>query len=344
MPEVTNSGGPIFVGGTGRSGTSVMADILNSHPQIVLPAHENKLIVEKDGLKDLVDQLSGRFDMKRHHYAVANFARWARTLRALGFRDPKLNAQVQALRTEQRMGFHKACEVVARQNPGAPLSIHAVGFGFDVAHYDRCVNGFIRRLCLSVVDDGIMDTEGLIKPFIIPRPFARDEILAECRAFLDELYAPALERASATRWCDDSPDSWMYLDFLYELRPDMKFIHMIRDPRDVIGSYMKQVWAPSDPKVIVAMFKAQFADYERLKSRIPADRVMEIRLEDLSGDKAGVMDELSRFLGLENRFNAEIFAQDRTNTGNYADTLGQEALKLLEAELSGWMGKHRYLA
>ena len=334
--------GPIFVGGTGRSGTSVMADMLASHPAIVLPAHENKLIVEKGGLRDLVDQLGGRFDMKRHHYAVADFLRWARTLRGLGFRDPKLNEQVQALRTTQRMGFHKACEVVARQNPGAELSIHAVGFGFDYAHYDACVNGLINRLVATVLPDGIVDSEGLIKPFIIPKAMDRAAVLDAARAFLAELYARPLERASATRWCDDTPSNWLYVDFLYELYPDMRFIHMIRDPRDVVGSYMKQVWAPSDPTVIVAMFKAQFAAYRELMERIPGDRVMEIRLEDISADRAGVMARLGAFLGVENRFNAELFFNEKTNTGSYADQIGADALALIETELADWMARQGY--
>jgi hypothetical protein len=320
-----------------------MADLLNTHPAIVLPAHENKLIVEKDGLKDLVDQLGGRFDLKRQHYAVANFIRWARTLRALGFGDKALNDRVRELMAG-RMGLHKACEAVGREHPGAEFSIHAIGQFIGLEHYDACVNDFVRSLIGSVAEEGIVDTEGLIRPFITPRPMARGEALAACRGFLDRLYAPSLARAGAERWCDDTPDSWLYVDFLHELYPDMRFIHMIRDPRDVVGSYMKQTWAPSDPKVIVGLFKAQFADYEAVKARAPAERVKEIRLEDISADKAAVLDDLAAFLGVENRFDPAVFAVEKVGTGSYADKLGTEVLGLIETELADWMAKHRYLA
>lgn len=334
--------GPILVGGTGRSGTSVMGDLLNSHPDIVLPAHENKLIVERGGLRDLVDQLGGHFDIKRRHYAIAEFIRWARKLRSLGFRDRALNDKVRAL-MKSGMRFHKACETVARENPGADLSIHAIGQFIDLPHYDATVNAFIGQVAGVAHQDGIVDTEGLIRPFFTPSLVDREEVLRACRTFLDAFYALPLERASARRWCDDTPSNWMHLDFLHELFPDMRFIHMIRDPRDVVGSYMKQVWAPSDPRVIVANFKAQFADYLELKAATPAHCVKEIRIEDISQDKTRVLAELSEFLGVENRFNGEVFFNEKVNTGSYADALGADVLQLIETELADWMRLHRYL-
>lgn len=339
-----DASGPIFVGGTGRSGTSVMADMLNSHSQIVLPAHENKIIVEKDGLKDLIDQLGGRFDMKRRHYAAANFIRWAKTLRSLGFRDQQLNERTRSLMSAQKLDFHKAAEIVARENPAAELSLHAVGHGFDVAHYDSCLNGFISRICSTVISEGIVDTEGLIRPFIMPTSMDRGAALDEARALLNELYSLPMRRVSASRWCDDTPSNWLYFDFLYELYPNMKFIHMIRDPRDVVGSYLKQVWAPADPNVIIEMFRCQFLAYEAIRKRVPEDRVMEVRLEDISTRKMETMESVSKFLGVENKFNADLFFDGKTNSGSYAESMGADATSVIESRLSEWMTSRGYLS
>jgi hypothetical protein len=320
-----------------------MGNLLHSHPRIVLPAHENKLIVERGGLRDLVGQLGSRFDMKRHHYAVMDFARWAQKLRTPGFRDAALNAKVAALMKEGGGNLHQACEAVAREHPGADLSIHAVGPGFGLEHYDGTLNAFIRAMAGQVVDDGIVDTEGLIRPFVIPPVRDRQALLAACRGLLDQLYAGPMSRAGAARWCDDTPNNWLYLDFLFELYPQARFIHMVRDPRDVVGSYLKQVWAPSDPAAIVAIFKAQFADYEALLGQFARDRVLEIRMEDLSADRSRAMQAIGDFLGEENLFKAELFVNERTNTGTYADDLGEAATRLVETELADWMRPRGYL-
>ena len=335
---------PIFVGGTGRSGTSIMANLLNSHSDIVLPTHENKIIVEKFGLRDLVDQIGGRFDMKRNHYAIADFIRWARKLRTLGFRDQRLNDEIRSLTTTGNMGFHRACEIAARAHPEADLSIHAIGHAFGLTHYDKCANTFINKICEHTIIEGLVDTEGLLKPFFLARPMDRSQILESCREFLDELYTIPIKHDSAKRWCDDTPSNWLYCDFLYELYPDMRFIHMIRDPRDVVASYVKQVWAPADPRAIVSMFKSQYADYEDVKRTIPAENIKEIRIEDIAIEGPRVMDELSAFLGLENRFDLDLFINDKANTGAHATLLECDVVDLIERELSEWMQKHRYLS
>ena len=78
---------PIFVGGTGRSGTSIMEQFLNSHSSLVTPVYENKLIVEEGGIKSLVENLSTGCEYKGNHYAISNFIKWADTLRKSGFQN-----------------------------------------------------------------------------------------------------------------------------------------------------------------------------------------------------------------------------------------------------------------
>ena len=53
---------PIFVAGTGRSGTSQLGDILGEHPQIHRIPIETHFIVDPGGLRDLADALTIRYD------------------------------------------------------------------------------------------------------------------------------------------------------------------------------------------------------------------------------------------------------------------------------------------
>ena len=61
---------PVFIGGTGRCGTTVMANYLASDSNFYLPTHENKLFVEQDGFLDLIDIFTNHNCPTRKHICL----------------------------------------------------------------------------------------------------------------------------------------------------------------------------------------------------------------------------------------------------------------------------------
>lgn len=330
--------GPIFIGGTGRSGTSVMAQLLGSHPQIVHPAHENKLIVEAGGLMDLVDQLTNRPDIYRQHAAVTEFAKRARQYRLLGFQKPALNDELRRMVMDEKKPAMAVFEHLARRNPGEPVNIQPLGENFGLPHYDACVKAFLGRLYVHVAPEGLLVSDGIARPFVVPKLFTREAILAECRKFLDDLYSAPMAAAAASRWCDDAPSNWLYLDFLHELYPNMRFVHMVRDLRDVTASFMAQPWAPSDPVAVATLLKGQFQRYNAVRASIPADCLLEVRLEDLGADPPGVMAQIAEFLGVDPTFDLSRFKPESTGKRDYSP----EVERVVASELGPWMRRYGY--
>ena len=332
---------PVFIGGTGRSGTSIMANLLNSHADLCLPGHENKLIVEHSGLRDIVESLSGRYDITRFHFIIQNFLSRAQQMQQFGFPVAELNQRLSQLRQERKLNFQQAFEIVQRENPAIPGSIHAIGQGFGIEHYVTCTRAFLLRIAAHVAQDGIVDTHGLLKPFFMAKSFTRDAILAECRRFLDELYAKPVTAARASRWVDDTPLNFVNFDFLYELYPQMKFIHMIRDPRDVASSFTNQPWFPSDQALAVSVCAAMIRSYRALKDRIPASSLLEVRLEDLVNKTDETVARVAAFLEVENRFNTTIVSSDKANIGRSRD-FDAAITAAVNRELGDWMRLQGY--
>lgn len=333
---------PVFIGGTGRSGTSIMANLLNSHADLCLPGHENKLIVEHSGLRDIVESLSGRYDITRFHFIIQNFLSRAQQMQQFGFPVAELNQRLSQLRQERKLNFQQAFEIVQRENPAIPGSIHAIGQGFGIEHYVTCTRAFLLRIAAHVAQDGIVDSHGLLKPFFMAKSFTRDAILAECRRFLDELYARPLTAAGASRWVDDTPLNFVNFDFLYELYPQMKFIHMIRDPRDVASSFTNQPWFPSDQSLAVSVCAAMIRSYRALKDRIPASSLLEVRLEDLVNKTDETVARVAAFLEVENRFNTAIVSSDKANIGRGRD-FDAAITEAVNRELGDWMRLQGYV-
>ncbi|MCC9625979.1 sulfotransferase [Thalassospira sp. MA62] len=327
---------PVFVGGTGRSGTSLMGDLIGSHRDFHLPVHENKLIVERAGLRDVIRDLSGIPDLMRRHFAILHFYARAQKMRAFGFQDPALNKQVQSRMNAYRENFQQAIEHIQRQNPQANGSIHAIGAGFGLPHYDKCVNDFVRILASHIDQNGIYTVDGLLRPFFVTQQFERNELLELSRDFLSELY----RGKSSLRWVDDTPANALAVDFLAELFPGMRFINMVRDPSDTISSYVKQVWFPSDIKMAEEYICSNLLATEALMANIPSQLTLTVRMEDLVADPKRTFEKLADFLNVPNEFNARLIKQGAANIGR--SQTDPEIKAALSDEIRAWMMRHDY--
>ena len=98
---------------------------------------------------------------------------------------------------------------------------------------------------------------------------------------------------------DNTPLYVLSIPWLLELFPDAKFVHVVRDPRDVVCSVMSMRFGADDP--IVAAMEWQHAlgcwlMAERMVS--PANRI-EIRYEDLCMSSTSTLRKLTEWLSPE---------------------------------------------
>lgn len=327
---------PVFIGGTGRSGTSLMGDLIGSHPSFHLPGHENKLIVERAGLRDLVNDLSGIHDIMRSHFAILHFYARAQKFRSLAFREAALNDQVRNRMSVYGASFQEAFEYVQRQNPQANGSIHAIAQGFGVANYDKCVNELVKKLALHIDHNGIVSADGFLKPFFVTRQFDRKELIDMARGFLCDLYGGK----SRLRWVDDTPLNAIAVDFLTELFPEMRFVNMIRSPADTISSYVKQVWFPSDIKLAEQYICSNLLATEKLMGSLPAQLTLTVRMEDLVGQPGKTLATISEFLNVPNEFNVQLVKSDAAHIGRSESD--PEIQAVISEDLKAWMARHDY--
>lgn len=326
---------PIFIGGTGRSGTSIMGKFLNSHCSLVRPVSENKLIVEEGGIRSLVDNLSRDYDYKGNHYAISNFIEWANTLRTSGFRNKMVsfayrvaNKSAYSL-TKKRLPAENVCRAL----PFLDFSLHGIGTGYRLSHFDSCVDQFLADVTGEIDTYGIVDTEGLIRPIYSASTFDREELLTHARNFLNSLNKPKMRDAGAQRWVDDTPLNACYGDFLLELYPTGKVLHMVRDPRDVAASYSERPWASSDLGLILKRLKGHYLELIKSEHSLPKSSFRTFRLEDFVYESSIKKDELCDFLGLGlNGFDGSI-TFEASSFGRWKKKFSSNEVQMIESQL-----------
>ncbi len=94
------------------------------------------------------------------------------------------------------------------------------------------------------------------------------------------------------RFGDKTPLHTLYLNRIFKDFPDARVIHIVRDPRATIFSLSQMPWAPGSISLNIGYYHSQLANISKFR-----DRILEIRLEDLTIDTAGTLKKVLHYVG-----------------------------------------------
>jgi hypothetical protein len=112
---------------------------------------------------------------------------------------------------------------------------------------------------------------------------------------------------------DNTPLYVMAIPAIQELMPNARFIHMIRDPRDVICSVLKMRFGADDVVVAAMEWHLTLGCWLMAERIVSADRRMECRYEDLCTAPEQTMARLAKFLNHSESDAAAALVQHATD-------------------------------
>jgi hypothetical protein len=112
------------------------------------------------------------------------------------------------------------------------------------------------------------------------------------------LYSSYAKSEAKPLWGDKSL-FFRNLDVLSRLFPNATFIHIVRDGRDVFDSWRKMDRTKNCAPAVALDWRLKLAMIERGFARMPTERTLTIRFEDLLEDAEKVTRGVCAFLGLE---------------------------------------------
>lgn len=216
-----------------------------------------------------------------------------------------------------------------------------------------------RRLAYSVSKQDA--AKGMRFGDYVTRTTLRRE-LAALRVLTDtDLLAPAFGKVAngffgvfaaacgRRRWCVKAP-TYIYpnIDLVFRIHPDMKFIHIVRDGRDVVASIMRQPWArrARDRFAYALSLWLTLEEGDAKASGIPAASFFRVRLEDMVRDEDRVR-ALCAFLGEE--YGAELgdyyarrVSSNEAHAGRWRSDLTSAQIDQLERVGGALLARHGY--
>lgn len=108
--------------------------------------------------------------------------------------------------------------------------------------------------------------------------YTKDDLDGLFRAFVTSFFEGYARRRGKRRWADKTPQTIWTLPYLWRLLPSARFVHMIRDGRDVACSVLEKDWGPKDAEEAARRW-VKSIECGRAWRKDP--RYLEVRYEEL---------------------------------------------------------------
>ena len=259
----------LLIGGPGRSGTNVVKDVFRAHPLVFGLPFETRFTVDPDGL--------------------------APTLRVLRSSWSPFVAETALRRLDDVLSRVAKRSLIDRVGFVGERLMGKTGKSFAHRAYRewelaKVFPGFVRHKDELIRELTLLQYAGIWSgapggPGRRERVVAHNDengcVIEPMRRFLRALYSGALSQANKQYYVEDNTFNILFACELLDLLPRAKLIHIVRDPRDVVVSYLNQRWTPNTLAEAACYYKEIMERWFAIRQTVSVDRIMEVRLEDL---------------------------------------------------------------
>lgn len=298
----------IFIGGTGRSGTTILRDLLDSHEDIFAFPCEMRFIIDYNGLINVVDALTTNYSSVQSRESLYYFEELMRKYFTHKYSAPYIGFEFGKMFGED-FYWKRLDKFVGELVVGSFYGSDYMVFGNCIynkfAYFIRLIERLYVAYCVKVLHQkrGInlwpKRVMKNVKYFV-----DRGEVCRKVESFVNDLFVNVARGKYKSIWCEKTPSNILHLDFLYELFPDSHFIHIKRDPRGVVQSMQNHSWANPDVTGICIAMKQTYRRWFALREQIDLDKYnyLEIKIEELAVDCENKKYEITRYLDVSNSF------------------------------------------
>jgi hypothetical protein len=315
---------PIFIGGTGRCGTTILKRVLLCHSKIVGLPGELRVLIDHGGALDLIAAMCERWSPYNADIAIQRF-------RGLMMECGRAKSRATNLLEKVEKKTSWSLGITTRRYLGMGFSQH-----FGPQYYFERLDELVNTLTYHV-SRGSHDAS---RPYRVrskifeTRPWERDEISGIVSRFFDDLYRNLSGRDEATYWLDDTPYSLLHAHELLGVFPDMRMIHIYRDPRDVTASYRGFRWGGDSIAAIAQRVAGIYSRWFEIRETLPPNCFLELCLEELAADPISHLLKVCDFIGLEFEDGLTSVSLNGVNSGRWKEDLSIDEVQLVESYLS----------
>lgn len=315
-----------LIGGTGRSGTTLLTRILARHRDLT-DVPEWRFLIDPDGIAD--------FYRNRQAWSPYHAERRLRRLEGLLKRVDRSRPGALLASLAGLVERHSPVKLTPAYG-NVTVSHHCPGYRRHV----RALMDELTNLCFVGSWVGMEAGERRRMRYQGP---PEGEVLAQTfGGFLHKVMAEVMDRQGATHYLEKNTWNILWFDTLRELMPEARLVHIYRDPRDVVASFATQRWMPSSHAECAVIYDHLMGRWQEVKARVPRDAYREYSLEALVAEPERTLREVCDFWGLPWQPDLVDVDLGRANSGRWRDDIPAPARAQVEAQLAPWLKAYGY--
>jgi len=301
----------LFIGGTGRSGTNITRKIFSEHHRVASIPFEYRFIIDPDGIVDFYQSISNAWSP---YMADVKIKRLYSFLMNLAVKDSAKENYKDWELSEWFPKYKKNIENLINELKTFDYNGFWPGAIGDRASYKISFSEYKEKELLS-------------------------EIIGR---FLKKNIDEYLSVNKKNIFVEDNTWNILFAKELSELIPESKMLHIIRDPRDVIASFMEQKWCPDSFSGALKMYKSIISRWFEIQKDLPESYYKLVKLEDLVKNPEITLKEIALFSEIPFDYSMLKLELNKSNQGRWKKTFTEENQQVIEKELKSVFEKLNY--
>jgi hypothetical protein len=116
---------------------------------------------------------------------------------------------------------------------------------------------------------------------------------------IDQIFQAYARKNNKDIWGEKSPPYTQYVYMIEKMFSNARYIHLIRDGRDVALSLMEKTWGPGDLVSSLEYWARHISCARRMLYMLPDHKYTEVRFEELVANPKPELQRVTQFLGIE---------------------------------------------
>lgn len=292
----------LLIGGTGRCGTNLLKDILSSNNSFKSLPFETRYSIDPDGVVDFLNSAKNNWNP----YII----------------NEKIN-RLEALL--------KSLQSDSRSLPYANWQLDKHIPNFREISEDLVLS--LKQHCF----DGSWCGSRVSEQKLSYCSYSYDDLISIFRKFNSDIVSSLLSEAGSHVYVEDNTWNILHADFLQDLFPKARLIHIYRNPRDVIASFLEQDWMPNSIEGATSCYKKMLKEWRHKKRFLDKEFFIEVKFENMVYNPHNFISNLCHTMDLRlnnNSFNYALVNLSRSNVDGWRRRLSYEQIQFLNENIS----------